>query len=152
MLIVDDEEGIRSMLYEYFTSRDFEVVTASDGEEALRKFVPGSYDLVISDMMMPHMDGIELLTQIKLMDKNTSFLMITGFPSIDRAVEAIKLGAHDFVTKPFHLEELRIKVERVFSEKKTEASLRNITNLFWTLIISIPIWLVLGIILGIIWK
>ena len=152
ILVVDDEEAIRSTLHDYFVSSGFDVMTAEDGEEALKKFVPGEFDVVISDMMMPRMNGMELLEQIKLMDKRVFFLMITGYPSIDRAVEAVKIGAYDYVTKPFHLEDLRIKVERMLNAKKTEDSLKSITNLFWTLIISIPVWLVLGIVLGVVWK
>ena len=152
LLIVDDDEAIRSVLDEYFTSGGYEVVTAGDGEDALKKFVPGGFDCVISDLMMPKIDGLELLKMIRMQDSRVFFLMITGFPDINNAVDAIKEGAYDYVTKPFHLEDIRIKVERILDIRKAHKSLKTMTGLFWALIASIPIWLILGIILGIIWK
>lgn len=152
ILIVDDDEAIRSALGEYFTSCGHEVVTAGDGEDALKKFVPGGFDCIISDLMMPKIDGLELLKRIKMQDSLVYFLMITGFPDTNTAVNAIKEGAYDYVTKPFHMEDIRIKVERILSTRKTKKSLKTMTGLFWALIASIPLWLVLGIILGVIWK
>ena len=152
LLIVDDDEAIRSVLDEYFTSGGYEVVTAGDGEDALKKFVPGGFDCVISDLMMPKIDGLELLKMIRMQDSRVFFLMITGFPDINNAVNAIKEGAYDYVTKPFHLEDIRIKVERILDIRKAHKSLKTMTGLFWALIASIPIWLILGILLGIVWK
>ena len=152
LLIVDDDEAIRSVLVEYFTNCGHEVVTACDGEEALKKFVPGGFDCVISDLMMPKIDGLELLKMIRMQDSRVFFLMITGFPDINNAVNAIKEGAYDYVTKPFHLEDIRIKVERILDIRKAHKSLKTMTGLFWALIASIPIWLILGILLGIVWK
>ncbi len=77
--------------------------------------------------------------------------MITGHPSIDIAVNAIKEGAYD-LTKPVHLEDIRIKVERALSTKKTEKTLKSMTGLLWGVILSIPIWLILGIMLGFVWN
>ena len=87
-----------------------------------------------------------------MQDSLVFFLMITGFPNIDSAVNAIKEGAYDYVTKPFHMEDIRIKVERLIDAKKAKKALKKMTGIFWALIISIPVWLILGIILGIIWK
>ena len=152
ILVVDDTEMIRTTLSEYFAILGYDVVTASDGEDALNKFVPGEFDCIISDLMMPKVDGLELLEKVKLQDKKIMFLMMTGYPSIDNAVNAMKHGAYDYVTKPFAMEDLRMKVERMLNAKKTQDSLKTITNLFWSLIISVPIWLILGIILGYVWK
>ena len=152
ILVVDDTEMIRTTLSEYFAILGYDVVTASDGEDALNKFVPGEFDCIISDLMMPKVDGLELLEKVKLQDKKIMFLMMTGYPSIDNAVKAMKHGAYDYVTKPFAMEDLRMKVERMLNAKKTQDSLKTITNLFWSLIISVPIWLILGIVLGLIWK
>ncbi len=152
ILVVDDDESIRLTLKDYFAGFGYDVVAAGDGEDALKKFSPGKFDCVISDLMMPKIDGISLLKKIKSLDKKVFFLMITGYPSIDSAIDAIKEGAYDYITKPFHMEDMRMKVERSLNAKKTEDSLKTITNLFWSLIVSIPIWLILGIILGIVWK
>jgi two-component system response regulator PilR (NtrC family) len=152
ILVVDDEETIRLILDESFTSVGYEVVTASNGEEALQKFAPGKFDCVISDLMMPSIDGIELLKRIRSQDSDVYFLMITGFPGIDSAVNAMKEGAYDYLTKPFHMEDIQLKVEKAIHVKRTEASLKKIKGLFLTLIILIPILISLGIIFGIFWK
>ena len=151
ILVVDDEENIRLTLEECFTSIGYEVVTASDGEDALQKFAPGKFDCVISDLMMPSIDGIELLKRIRIQDSDVYFLMITGYPGIDSAVNAMKEGAYDYLTKPFHMEDIQLKVEKAIHVKRTEASLKKIKGLFLTLIILIPILVSLGIIFGIFW-
>ena len=152
ILVVDDEKNIRLVLEESFTGIGYEVVTASNGEDALRKFVPGKFDCVISDLRMPTIDGMELLKGIKSRDNAVYFLMITGFPEIDSAVNAMKEGAYDYLTKPFHMEDIQLKVEKAIHAKRTEASLKKIKGLFLTLIILIPILISLGIIFGIFWK
>lgn len=152
IFVVDDEESIRSTLNDYFVNFGYDVETACNGEDALEKFIPGKYDCVISDLFMPKIDGLELLKKIRMQDDKVFFLMITGYPSIDNAVNVMKEGAYDYVIKPFNLEDIRIKVERGINNKRTEESLKKITGLFWGLIISIPIWLILGIIIGIVWK
>ena len=152
ILVVDDEESVRSVLKEYLTGVGYVVVTADSGEDALQKFVPGKFDSVISDLMMPKMDGMELLKQIKEKDTKVVFLMITGYPSIEGAIEAIKAGAYDYVTKPFKFEDVQIKLDRALYAGNLEKSLKKVNGLMWGLIISIPIWLILGIVLGLVWR
>lgn len=151
-MIVDDEESVRTVLKEYLANIGYVVVTADSGEDALQKFIPGKFDSVISDLMMPKMDGMELLKQIRQKDTNVVFLMITGYPSIESAIEAIKAGAYDYVTKPFKFEDVKIKLERGLYARNLEKSLKNVNGLMWGLIISIPIWLILGIVLGLVWR
>lgn len=152
VLIVDDEDSIRSTLSEYFESIGHKVITAVDGEDALKKFVRGEFDCIISDLMMPRMDGMELLKRIRTQDDQAFFVMITGYPNIDTAVSAIKAGAYDYVTKPFHMEDIRIKVERAISARQAHKSLKATKGLLWGILLSIPFWLILGIILGVVWK
>jgi DNA-binding NtrC family response regulator len=152
ILVVDDDEAIRSLLNDYLVTLGYDVITANDGEDALKKFIPGVFDCVISDITMPKITGLELLKLIRAQDKKVFLIMITGYPSIDSAVSAIKEGAYDYLVKPFHMEDIRIKVERALSARKTEKSLKSITGLLWGVILSIPIWLILGIVLGIVWK
>ncbi|NIT56236.1 MAG: response regulator, partial [Aliifodinibius sp.] len=102
VMVVDDEENIRDVLSNYLTSLGYDVATAIDGEDALKKFKRNSYDLIISDLLMPTIDGLELLKKVRDQDREVIFLMITGYPSIETAVEAIKKGAYDYITKPFH--------------------------------------------------
>lgn len=152
ILVVDDEESARDLLSDYFTDVGYEVVSASGGEDALSKFAPERFDCIICDLFMPDKDGLEVLKMVRLQDSRVIFLMVTGYPTIDNAIKAMKEGASDYITKPFHLEDIRIKVERALNAKKTEESLKKVTGLFWGIIISIPIWLILGILLGIFWN
>jgi len=152
ILIVDDDVSTRSLLNDYLVGFGHDVITAVNGEDALEKFIPGEFDCVISDLFMPKVDGLELLKRIRSQDNSVYFIMITGYPTIDSAVNAVKEGAYDYVTKPFHMEDIQIKVERALGAKKTAGSLKMMTGLFWALILSIPIWLLLGIILGVVWK
>ena len=152
ILVVDDEESIRNTLSEYFTVIGYEVVEAGDGEDALRKFVPGKFDCVISDLSMPAIDGLELLRRIRLLDADVFFLIITGFPGIDSAISAMKEGAYDYLTKPFHMEDIQLKVEGALKVRKTGMSLKKVKSLILTLIIVIPVLISLGIIFGIFWK
>ena len=127
LLVVDHDETNRSALGEYFTSYGYEVVAASDGEDALKKFFPGSFDCVISELIMPRIDGLELLKKIVPLDKDVFFLMMTAHPSVESAIEAMNRGAYDYVTKPFRMEDIRIKVEKVLDERRRAKSLKPVT-------------------------
>ncbi len=148
VMVVDDEENIREVLSNYLTSLGYYVVTAKDGTDALEKFKPGNFDLIISDLLMPNVDGLELLRRIREQDKEVVFLMITGYPSIETGVEAIKQGAYDYITKPFHMEDVKLRIERAFEKKNLKERLSTVQGFVWALLFSIPIWLILGIILA----
>ncbi|MGH1363591.1 MAG: sigma-54-dependent transcriptional regulator [Calditrichia bacterium] len=148
VMVVDDEENIREVLSNYLESLGYEVVTATDGQNALDNFEAGSFDLIVSDLLMPAIDGLELLKQIREKDKDVIFLMITGYPSIETAVEAIKKGAYDYITKPFHMEDVKLRIERSFEKKNLRDRLSTIQGFMWALLFSIPLWLILGIILA----
>jgi DNA-binding NtrC family response regulator len=152
IMVVDDEACIRDTLTEYFTAIGYEVVDAGDGSEALKKFVPGRFDCVISDLSMPMVGGMDLLKQIKLLDADVAFLIITGFPGIDSAINAMKEGAYDYLTKPFRMEDIQLRVERAVNSRKTDMSLKKVRGMILTLIILIPVLISLGIIFGIFWK
>lgn len=148
VMVVDDEENIREVLSSYLDTLGYEVVTASDGQDALERFEAGTFDLIVSDLLMPTIDGLELLKQIREKDRNVIFLMITGYPSIETAVEAIKKGAYDYITKPFHMEDVKLRIERSFEKKNLRERISTIQGFVWALFLSIPIWLLLGIILA----
>ena len=149
ILVVDDEAGALEMLSSFFTDAGYEVVGASDGNEALSKFRPGWFDCIVSDLMMPGMNGLELLKQTRSRDRNVAFLMVTGSNSIDKAIQAMQEGASDYITKPFQLDDVMLRVERALQAKKREESIKRLTGLF---IISIPVWIIIGIFFGILWK
>ncbi len=152
IMVVDDEESTRSVLNDYFTGLGYAVVTANNGEDALKKFAPGEFDCIISDLFMPTIDGLELLKRISLEDNDVFFLIITAFPALDSAIDAMKKGAYDYIAKPFHMEDIRLKVERAFKTRKTEEALKKVKGLFLSLIILMPVLVTLGIIFGILWK
>ncbi len=148
ILVVDDEPHILELFAEVFGAAGYNVVTASNGTEALEKFEPGRFDCIVSDLAMPGMDGLELLKQIKSRDRKVIFLMITGYPSIESAVEAMKFGAYDYLTKPFNIEDLRIKVERALYTRSLESSLRTARRRMKGLIILVPVLTIIAIVIG----
>ncbi len=148
ILVVDDEEDVRDTLHNVLKSLNYEPFVAADGKEALKVLEENPIDVVLSDLYMPEMDGIELLKQIKVKGYKVIFIMITARPTVETAVDAIKKGAYDYLSKPFHIEEVRMKINRALEKKGLSNSLRTANGLIWALLISIPIWLVLGIVLA----
>ncbi len=118
VLVVDDEPLVRRSLSEFLTLEGYTVSSASNGREALNMLKDYLADIVISDMKMPELDGIHLLTEIKEKFPATSVIMITGYGSIENAVEAIKQGAFDYITKPIIDNEIRVVLERLVQQKE----------------------------------
>lgn len=121
ILIVDDDPKANQLLTRFLEIEGYTVSSAKDGRVALETFNDGKFDLVLTDMKMPHMDGIELLKHIKNQDPNVIGVVVTGFASIDTAVEAMKVGAFDYVSKPFQLDEIRLVVQRALEYKRLQA-------------------------------
>ena len=117
MLIVDDEAVIRELIARYFRRQDFDVKTAKNAHEALMEFKKNSFDIVITDIKMPDYDGKWLLKQIRNEDPNMAVLMITGVDDTKEAVDCLRLGAYDYIIKPFNPQEIRIAVERALERK-----------------------------------
>lgn len=118
VLVVDDDKGITSLIHDYLGQKGFKVSTAVDGEIALELFKEGIYHIVIIDLYMPGMSGTELLREIKRIKPDTEILMITGFGTIKDAVECIKLGAADFITKPIMPDHLHMTINRIIEEAR----------------------------------
>jgi DNA-binding NtrC family response regulator len=118
ILVVDDESTIREVVGEFLRGLDYDVSEASDGQVALEALAMQSKDIVISDIMMPRLDGFALLRDIKTRYPDTQVLMMTGFGSIESAVEAMRLGAADYVTKPLNFNLLKEKLSRVIAQQK----------------------------------
>ena len=152
VLVVDDDRGVREALAEYLQSLEYVVTVAEDGQDALKKYGQGEIDIVLADLIMPNMDGMELLKKIREINDDIIFLMITGHPSIGTAVGAISLGADDYITKPFHLEEVKTRIAKAVEKRKLKSRLKTSQGLVWGLMLSIPLWLLLGIILVILLK
>jgi DNA-binding NtrC family response regulator len=152
ILVVDDEEDIRRLISGYLTEMNYHVVTANDGQEALGKYMQTDFDLIISDRVMPKIDGLELLKKIRRMNKEIMFLMVTGYPAVESAVEAIKAGAYDYIVKPFNMEDVKLRIERALEKKSLRDRLSTVEGFNWALLFSIPLWLILGIVLTVLLK
>jgi two-component system response regulator PilR (NtrC family) len=118
ILVVEDEKSMREVLKIFFESENFNVTTSSDGLEALSLLEKDIYDVVITDIRLPRLDGMELLKKIKEVSPNTMVIMITAFGTKESAIEAMKIGAYDYINKPFNMDELRIIVKRALEKKK----------------------------------
>jgi len=146
VLVVDDEQDVLQTLESMLNELKFTTLTANSGDKAMEIIEKNKIDVVLSDIYMPETDGFELLKNIRVFDKEIVFLMITGKPTIETAVQSIREGAYDYITKPFDMEDLRIKINRCIEKKKLSHNLKWSRGVIWALIISIPIWLLLGII------
>jgi two-component system response regulator PilR (NtrC family) len=146
VLVVDDEQDVLQTLESMLKELDFNPLVASNGDKAMDIIENNKIDVVLSDIYMPETDGFELLKNVRAFDKEIVFLMITGKPTIETAVQSIREGAYDYITKPFDMEDLRIKINRCIEKKKLSHNLKWSRGVIWALIISIPIWLLLGII------
>ena len=116
ILVVDDEDALRTVLSAELNSEGYDVGTAADGAEALSELQKEKFDLVLLDIKMPNMNGFEVLKVIKEKHLGTKVIMLTGFADLKNAIESKKLGAEDFVSKPYDLVDLLTTIDRVMSE------------------------------------
>ncbi len=106
ILIVDDEESVRDSLYNWFLEDGYRVECAEDAKKALSILESDFFDIILADIKMPGMDGLEMLRRIKSIRKDAIVIMMTAFATVDTAVQALKDGAFDYVTKPFDPDDL----------------------------------------------
>jgi putative nucleotidyltransferase with HDIG domain len=117
ILIVDDEPNVRSVLMRHLADEKTDCVCSHSAFDALNKIKSDRYSIVISDVMMPGMSGVELLRLVKRQDSETSVIMITGLMDINTAVDSLRMGACDFITKPFDLPTIRRAVDRALERR-----------------------------------
>lgn len=120
ILVVDDEPGMREFLEIMLTKEGYGVSIASNGEEAIEKIGKESFDLAIVDIQMPGINGIEVLRNTRDKNFNTTIIMITAFASHESAIEAMKLGAYDYITKPFKIDEIKLVIKKSLDKKVLE--------------------------------
>jgi two-component system response regulator PilR (NtrC family) len=117
ILVVDDEPSIREFLEIMLKREKMNVVTAENGRVALEKVQSQNFDIIISDIQMPEMSGVELLAKVKERDPNALMMMITAFASTESAVEAMKLGAYDYLTKPFKIDDVKVRINKALENR-----------------------------------
>lgn len=120
ILLADDDAALRRVIEFKLQRRGYTVVSVADGEEALSRVTSDSFDLLLADIRMPKATGIELLEQVRLLDSNLKVILMTAFATVPQAVEAVKLGAFDYLTKPFDDEQLFLSIEKALKFKRLE--------------------------------
>jgi DNA-binding NtrC family response regulator len=120
ILIVEDEPDLRRVLFEILTTDAYDIGTASDGEVAIQMLSENNYDLALIDLYLPKADGFQVLAQLQRVSSSTSAIMMTGHGSIESAVEAMKKGAADYLTKPVAFDQLRIVVKKALDMRRLQ--------------------------------
>lgn len=123
ILVIDDDDSIRESLRDFLQTRKYEVETASDGPEGLELFRRLKPDLVLSDVRMEGMNGIEVLKAIRTIDRNTPFIIMTAFGEMDSVIQAMKLGAYDYIEKPFDASEVESLIARALESTESDSGL-----------------------------
>ncbi|MCE3009636.1 MAG: sigma-54 dependent transcriptional regulator [Proteobacteria bacterium] len=120
ILVVDDEESIREFLEIMLKKEGYEVTCAEDGAKAKDLLIKKNFNMIISDLQMPNMTGLELLKHVRETYPDTVFMMITAFGTTETAVEAMKMGAYDYLTKPFKIDEVRLNIQNALRASSLE--------------------------------
>ncbi len=134
ILIADDDKAFRALLWETLKTPAREIRLAANGREALDILKEKRFDLLITDIRMPEMGGIELLKAAKRLQPHLLVIIITGYASLETAIQALKEGAYDYIRKPFNLEELKVSVEnacvRVLLERENQRLLEDLKKAY----------------------
>jgi DNA-binding NtrC family response regulator len=135
MLIVDDDKEIRNILSIFLSEDEGCIIdTAGTGEEALSKHINSPYDIVITDINMPGISGFDLIKKIKGREDIVEFIIITGYASVDTAIDAVRIGAFDYVVKPFKFDELKIVInnakDKVVLRKTNKELVKKLKDIY----------------------
>ncbi len=122
ILVVDDEENAREGLSKILSKEGYAVEMAANGKEAIDTFRRHPFDLVITDMRMPLMDGFEVLREIKKLDENIGVIMVTAYGEVESYLEAMNMGAFEYINKPVRVNELKRVISKVLEERRKKAS------------------------------
>ncbi len=127
ILSVDDDMEMLDLLHEVVSQLGHDSMTAVDGVDALEKLVENQFDIVITDISMPRMNGIELTKRIKADLEDTDVLVVTGYQEEYKYTDVIEIGASDFISKPFNINELEAKINRIIRERELRAELKKLS-------------------------
>lgn len=126
ILVIDDDAFIRELLSEFLTKQGYKVLLAESGDKALEMLEPGTVQVALIDLKMPGIDGVETMKGIKTRDAGVLIILMTGYPSIESAVEALRNGAYDYVIKPFKLNELKATIEHAINEQTIREEINDL--------------------------
>jgi len=130
--LIDDEQDFLEIMSERMRNRDIDVTTASSAREALALAEEGAYDAIVLDLQMPEMDGLQTLEKLKAINPDLQVILLTGHATVEKGVQAMKLGATDVLEKPADIQVLTEKIRKahakkiILVEKETEAKIRSI--------------------------
>jgi two-component system response regulator AtoC len=144
ILVIDDDATYRSILREFIEKAGHTVTEAENADEGVQVFLHEKIDLVISDLMMPVKSGMDLLQELRGINPKVLFILVTGYPTIDAATEAIKAGAYDFLVKPIEMNQLTFVMKRALSTLELKSNLSTIRGVNVALFISVPLWILVG--------
>jgi two-component system, NtrC family, response regulator PilR len=130
ILVIEDEQSMREVLKILLEEESYDVTTAPDGIRGIEQVRNNLYDLVITDIKMPGADGFEVLRKVKEISPDTLVIMVTAFGTTESAIEAMKIGAYDYVHKPFKIDEIRLIVRKAFEKKKLREELALLREKF----------------------
>jgi two-component system response regulator PilR (NtrC family) len=126
ILVIDDEESMCNFMEIMLSKEGYSVETADSGEKGISRVKESNYDLVIADLNMPEMDGIEVLKEVKKHKSDQDLIVMTAYASVDTAIEAMKQGATDYITKPFKVDEIKIAIEKCIKSHGLEIENKNL--------------------------
>ena len=126
ILVVDDDADMREWVKEDLEHEGFTVETAAGGRPGVERVKAGGIDLVVTDVKMPDLDGLDLLREVREVDPSPFVIVVTGFGSIDTAIRAVKLGAYDYITKPFKIDQLLLSIDKALAERALRGELTRL--------------------------
>jgi DNA-binding NtrC family response regulator len=126
VVVVEDDSAMRDLLVESLAEEGYSVLGASGGREGVKVVRAGEVDLVVTDLRMPDLDGLDMMREIRALPSSPDVILITAFGTIDTAIKAMKLGAFDYITKPFEIEQLQIAVDRALRDRELRHELARL--------------------------
>ena len=129
ILVIEDEDQVRESYIDMFKFFGYEVDAAPNGREGLSKIVKQDFDIVVTDLYMPEMNGLEVLNYIKKSKPYTEVIVITGFATLDNAIQAMKVGAYDYFTKPVDVDHVRIVLSKCVQQQRAKRENEELKSL-----------------------
>ena len=148
ILVVEDDIDIRDMVIETLTRLGYQAESATNGQEGLDAFRPNAFSAVVTDIRMPVLDGLSMLKTIKRLDSKVSIIVITGYPSVDSALECLAEGADYYLVKPIKMDDLDAKIKKALEKRMIQCKLASLKTRNLILTFLIPLWILLGILLS----